>query len=108
MLLSLMMCGSAGMYIFNYEEVQKVFTSLGYPTHIIYPLAAAKILGLVAIWSRWSKTLLNLAYAGFFYDFVLAFGAHVAVGDGEWFGAVLALALLAASFFSRRKVFTDE
>ncbi len=39
------------------------------------------ILGLIAIWSNKSATLKEWAYAGFFFNFVLAFLAEVhAVG----------------------------
>ena len=107
-LLTLMMLGSAGMYIFNNAEVVQAFTNLGFPTWIIYPLATAKLLGLVAIWSRKSKTLLNLAYAGFFYNFILASSAHIAVADGEFFGALMALVLLGVSFFSQRSLFSEQ
>ena len=106
-LLSAMMCMSAGMYIFNHEEIAKVFALLGYPIYIIYPLALAKTLGLIAIWTRKSKQLLYLAYAGFFYNFLLAFSAHIAINDGEHYGAALALVLLAASYTCQKKVFTD-
>ena len=34
----------AGMYLFNNAMVVEMFAALGYPAHIIYPLAAAKIL----------------------------------------------------------------
>jgi hypothetical protein len=106
-LLSLLMSLSIGMYIFNNAEMQTVFLGLGFPVFIIYPLALAKTLGLIAIWSRKSSTLLNLAYAGFFYDFILAFGAHVAISDGEFPGAVMALVLLAGSYFSQKKHFAS-
>ncbi len=99
-LLSLLMLFSAGMYIFNHAYVSETFTTLGYPTYIIYPLAAAKVLGLIAIWSNYSSRLKEWAYAGFFFDFVLALAAHLAVNDGEFFGAVLALVLLAVSYIS--------
>ena len=56
-LLCLMMLGSAGMYLANYETIQAVFTKLNYPTHIVYPLAIAKILGVVAILTKRSNTL---------------------------------------------------
>ena len=107
-LLSLMMMMSAGMYFFNHAEVQKVFTALGFPAYIIYPLAIAKILGLVAIWTRKSPLLLNLAYAGFFYNFVLAFSAHVAAADGEFAGALMAMVLLAVSYFTQKEYFTKS
>ncbi len=97
-LMSLLMLFSAGMYIFNNAEVTKIFGSLGYPTYIIYPLAVAKILGLIAIWSNFSKTLKEWAYAGFFFDFVLALSAHLNVGDGDWAGAVIALILWTVSY----------
>lgn len=95
---------SAGMYIFNNAEISKVFTSLGYPSYIVYPLAIAKILGLVAIWVNKSKSIKEWAYAGFFFDFVLAFFAHVMVGDGEFAPAIIATVLLFASYFSWKKL----
>ena len=49
-LLSALMLFSASMYVFNHEEIIKVFTSFGFPTYIIYPLAFAKIMGLIALW----------------------------------------------------------
>ena len=106
-LLTLLMLFSAGMYIFNNAEVAKIFTLLGYPTYVIYPLAIAKLLGLVAIWSNYSKSLKEWAYAGFFFDFVLALAAHLAVNDGDGIGAVLALVFLAGSYIAGKKLYKD-
>ncbi|MFK7908262.1 MAG: DoxX family protein, partial [Chitinophagales bacterium] len=89
-LLTALMLMSAGMYFFQYEMVSETFTKLGFPTYIIYPLAVAKILGLIAIWSRKSQMLKEWAYAGFFFDFLLAASAHINVGDGESFPAIIA------------------
>ena len=85
--------------------VSVTFTRLGFPTYIIYPLAIAKILGLIAIWSRKSKMLKEWAYAGFFFDFVLALSAHLVVKDGEWIPAFVALILLSISYLWSNKVF---
>lgn len=63
-LLSLLMLMSGGMYIFNNEMAREAITNLGYPAYVIYPLAIAKILGVVAILTRKSKVLLEWAYAG--------------------------------------------
>ena len=102
-LLSAMMLMSTGMYFFNNAEVSKVFETLGYPTYIVIPLAVVKILGLIAIWSRKSKTLLEWAYAGFFFDFVLAFFAHIMVNDGEFAASAFAIVLLLTSYiFGKR------
>ena len=76
-LLSVFMLMSAGMYFFKHADIVEAFTALGYPVYLIYPLAIAKLLGLTAIWTRISPTLKSLAYAGFFYDFLLAGSAHL-------------------------------
>ena len=104
-LLSANMLLSAGMYVFRHQYILELFTKFGYPTYIIYPLAAAKILGLIAIWSKKSDLLKYLAYAGFFFDFILAFFAHAMVGDPEWAGAVMAMVFLVTSFVYDRKLF---
>ncbi|BDD05560.1 DoxX family protein [Aureibacter tunicatorum] len=103
-LLTMLMLLSAGMYLFNYEMVSETYINIGFPTFIIYPLAIAKILGLVAIWTNKSKTLKEWAYAGFAYDLILAVGAHVNVNDGEYFGAVIGLLILAVSYYADKKV----
>ncbi len=103
-LLSALMLMSAGMYFFNHEMVAETFTNLSYPTYIIYPLAIAKILGLVAIWTKKSNTLKEWAYAGFFFDFVLAFAAHISVNDGEYAPALVAIVLLLVSYNFEKKL----
>lgn len=103
-LFSALMLMSAGMYIFNNEMVAQTFTGLGFPTFIIYPLAAAKILGVITLWIIKNKTVKAGAYAGFFFNILLAFGAHVSVGDGEQVGAMLALVLWLGSFITYLKI----
>jgi hypothetical protein len=103
-LICLLMLASAGMYLLNYQVVAQIFTNLGHPTHVIYPLAIAKILGVTAILSNYSKSLKEWAYAGFFFDFVLAFMAHYFVADGGIVTPVVALGLLLTSYFSDKKI----
>lgn len=98
-LLSAMMLMSAGMYIFKNGEISQTFTGLGFPTFIVYPLAFLKIAGIVALWGDFNKNLTQWAYAGFFFNFLLAMAAHLNVADGEFFGAVMALILLAVSYY---------
>ena len=106
-LLTVMMLFSAGMYIFNYAEISPVFEKLGYPTYIIYPLATAKLLGLVAIWTKQSKTLTEWAYAGFFFNTVLAISAHYMISDGEFPGALIGMILVLVSYFYYKKTILD-
>ena len=103
-LLTVLMLFSAGMYFFNHEEIVGAFTKLGFPTYIIYPLATLKLLGLAAIWSKVSKSLIEWAYAGFFFNIVLALSAHLMVGDGEFPPALIALVLVLSSYFSYKKM----
>jgi len=81
-LLTALMLFSAQMYFFQHEMVVGFYEHLGFPAWMIYPLATAKILALVAIWSRLSKVLKEWAYAGIFFDVVMAFVAHLMAGDG--------------------------
>jgi len=103
-LFALMMLFSAGMYFVNNAEVVEVFKTLGHPTYIVYPLAILKLSGLAIILSNKGGVLREWAYAGFFFNFVLAFFAHYMVGDGEHFGALIALILLLVSYFLGKKV----
>jgi len=102
-LLTLLMIMSVAMYIFNHEVMVETFTKLGYPSYIIYPLATAKVLGLIAIWTNLSNTLKEWAYAGFFFDFVLAISAHINIADGEHIPAIVALILLLTSYIYSKK-----
>lgn len=103
-LLTALMLFSASMYFLNYEMVAETFTNLGFPSFIIYPLATAKILGLIALWSNFSDTIKQWAYAGFFFNVLLAAGAHLNAGDGEAGGAIAALVFLGISFLAGRKL----
>lgn len=104
-LFTLLMLFSVGNYLFNYDMIIGVFKSLGYPGYIVYPLAVAKLLGLAAIWFAPNQTLREWAYAGFFFNVTMAFFAHIMVGDGEQFGAVIAFVLGLLSYVYRKKAF---
>lgn len=104
-LLCLLFFASAMMYLFIYERAHGFFVSLGFPTWLIYPLAALKILGVIAVISRFSGYLKELAYAGFFYDAILALAGHAMVRDGEYAPAILAITLTIVSWVFERRVF---
>lgn len=80
------------------DMVAGMFTTLGFPTWLIYPMALAKTLGLVAIWVSKSEKLREWAYAGFFFNLLLGTSAHLAISDGEFAGALLALFTLLVSY----------
>ena len=104
-LFTALMLFSVYMYLTNTEGMAEGFDSFGYPPYLIYPLATAKLLGLVALWFFKGKTIIEWAYAGFFFNAVLAFFAHYMIGDGEHMGAVIALVLLLLSYWSYKKLY---
>ena len=81
-----------------------MFEAFGYPTYIIYPYGAVKVLGVIALWFFKGKFLNEWAYAGFFFAFVLAFFAHFMIGDGEQMGAAIAMVLLIVSYIYSKKI----
>ncbi len=103
-LFTLLMLFSVYNYFFNNAAITEAFESLGYPTYLIYPLAVAKLLGLVVIWGNFSKWLKEWAYAGFFFNALLAFFAHYMIADGQQLGAVLAMLFVLTSYFSGKTV----
>ena len=106
LVLTLIMLMSISMYILRHQDVQAFYTNMGYPTYIIYPLALAKALGLVAVWIRRSRSLTEWAYAGFFFDTVLAFFAHIMVSDGAQYTALVAFIAVIGSYYAYRKLYT--
>ena len=78
---------------------------LHYPSYLVYPLAVAKILGIIAVLSNKSKLLKEWAYAGFFFDAVLAATAHISAGDKGEMMSVAAIILIVVSriFWNRNK-----
>ncbi len=102
--LTAILLGSAYNYFFNYEMIYGFFENMGYPTYLIYPMATAKLLGLIAIWGNFSKWLREWAYAGFFFNSILAFFAHYMVSDGQHLGAVLAFVFVLTSYFTGKQV----
>jgi hypothetical protein len=104
-LFCLLMLAAAAMEIFGFAESAAFINQLGYPAHIAYVLPVTKILGVIAILTRYSKTLKEWAYAGFFFDFILAALAHYFSGVPSPIGAVVALVLSMTSYALDRKVY---
>ena len=104
-LFSALMLFSVFNYFANTEVVANMFDGFGYPSYLIYPLAIAKLLGLLTLWFGSNKTLKEWAYAGFFFNVILAFFAHYMIGDGEQMGAIIACVLLIISYWSYKKWF---
>jgi hypothetical protein len=97
-----MMAMSAFMYFTRTAEVEGFFTHFSYPTYLLIPLAIAKVLGIIAIVSRKSQMLKEWAYAGFFFDGLLAAYAHSHAGESPIMALVLAASVLLSRYFGER------
>lgn len=104
-LFCLMMLASAAVEIFMFDESVKMLAALGFPLYIAYVLPVTKIAGVTAILTRYSPTLKEWAYAGFFFDFVLAALAHYFSGVPSPVAAIVALALLMISYFLGKRIY---
>lgn len=104
--LCLGMLASAAIEVFMFDESAKLVNQLGFPHFIAYVLPIVKTLGVIAILTKYSKTLKEWAYAGFFFDFSLAALAHYFSGVPNPIGAIVALVILMTSYWLDKKVYT--
>ena len=80
-IISVMMLFAAYNYLTN-PDMEKAFIHLGFPQYFRIELAAAKILGVLALLLPIIPTSLKqFAYFGFAITFVSAFIAHASSGD---------------------------
>ncbi|MDO5970374.1 DoxX family protein [Flavivirga aquimarina] len=103
-LLCLLMAYSASMYFTNTDMVKGFFENLNYPTYIVIPLAILKVLGIAMILWRKSTWLTEWAYAGFFFDMVLATAAHHYAGHGIVGFSFYGLLLIFPSYFLGKQI----
>ena len=103
-LLSCILLFSAGMYLFQHNNVVEIYKGLGFPAYLIYPSAIAKIGAVIVLLFFRKSKLKEWAYAGLFFDFLLAFFAHIMVNDGQHMLAIVALVLLIISYISGKKL----
>lgn len=99
-----MILGSAALYFVQTEEIAKVFKLLGYPTHLIIPIAVAEILGILTILRNREQKLVEWAYAGLFFEFLLAAFSHWQGQDGDIAASIAALVLLMISYNLKNKL----
>ena len=83
--------------------IKGFFEHFNYPTYIVIPLAIAKILGVIMIIWRGSHWLTEWAYAGFFFDLILATAAHQYAGHGLGLSAI-AIPILVISYLLGKQV----
>lgn len=99
--LSALYLAAAAFYLTHLAEVKAGFIAFGFPAYLVPLLIAAKIAAPLAILTRVSVPVSDLAYAGMFYHLLLALSAHLNAGDAGYSPALFALALMLASFLTQ-------
>lgn len=78
--------------------------AIGFPAWLINPMGIAKLLGAITLWAPVSKWLREWAYAGAFFNFLLAVGAHVYnpvnPNDSDFVGALVPLIFVIISRYT--------
>lgn len=102
-LLSVLYLASAYMFATKKQWVRKALTELGYSANNLVPfMIIVKVLGPVAILSRVSVPLSDLANAGIFFHLLLSGLAHIGVRKPVGaLPAAIGLALLITSFMTQ-------
>lgn len=100
-LLCLLYASGAMAYLFQRPMVEEGFAYFGFPSWVITLLIVVKIAAPLAILTRVSVRLSDLAYAGIFYHLILAALAHLSVGDPGFGPALGGMAMLLISFLSQ-------
>ena len=101
-LLALLYLVSASVYATKGDWVRKALADLGYPAYLVPVMVVVKILGPIAILTRFSVALSDLAYAGIFYHLSLSGLAHLGVlKPKDAVPAVVGLVLLVTSFVTQ-------
>lgn len=99
LLLSLLYLLSATLYIVRRDWARQGLVDLGYPDHLMWFLTTVKLLAVLAITSRISVALSDLAYAGVFYHLLLSALAYFGVRNPRGaLPALIGLVLLTVSF----------
>lgn len=76
---------------------------LNHPTYLIYPLASLKVFGVIVILFRKNSWFTEWAYAGFFFNAILASAAHYNADHGIGLSYVV-IPLILVSYFLGKKV----
>ena len=90
-------------------SAQTGIIGLGYPMYFVLILVVAKILGSIALaLPQIPKTVKEWAYAGFTFDFTIAFVSILAVSGFSMFliAPIIAIIILAISYYSYNKLNT--
>ncbi|MDX1782523.1 MAG: DoxX family protein [Aequorivita vladivostokensis] len=98
-LLSALFLYSAFLFLTDTLVIQGHYQDYQYPSYLVVPMAIAKIFAILVILFRKPKWVMEWAYAGLFFDLVLASFAHYSLGDPNLTLTLLGILFLLISYF---------
>jgi len=103
-LLSALFLYSAFLFLTDTLVIQGHYQDYQYPSYLVVPMAIAKIFAIAVILLRKPKWVMEWAYAGLFFDLVLASFAHYRLGDSSLTITLLGILFLLVSYFFGKTV----
>ncbi|WP_262694431.1 DoxX family protein [Kordiimonas aquimaris] len=76
-----LMLWAAVSYVVIHDTQAGFFEAFGYPTYLVYPLAALKAIGAAVIITHRYNDLRDMVYAAYFLNMILALVGHIIYGD---------------------------
>ena len=98
-LLSALFLYSAFLFLTDTLVIQGHYQDYQYPSYLVVPMAIAKIFAILVILFRKPKWVMEWAYAGLFFDLVLASFAHYRLGDPNLTLTLWGILFLLISYF---------
>ncbi len=99
-LFSFFMLISALSDLFEVEQARSIMSHLGFPIYMMRFMGVAKLLGLVVLLMLQFRNVKEWAYAGFVFNLLGGFYAHIYLNDtaAEWGRPIILLVLLIGSY----------
>ncbi len=102
-ILLFLLAWATGSYIIIHDTQAGFFEAFGYPTYLVYPLAALKFIAILVIVSHRFNDLRDMVYAAYFFNMILALVGHIVYGD--FYGhAVVGLLAIPVSYLLGNQV----
>ncbi|MAP80578.1 MAG: hypothetical protein CL526_05765 [Aequorivita sp.] len=98
-LLSVLFLYSAYTYLTDTAVIEGTYQDYQYPSYLVIPMALAKVTAIFFIVLRRPKWVMEWAYAGLFFDLVLASFALYKIGDPGLTLPLFGIIFLLVSYF---------
>lgn len=104
-IMSIVFLFGVSLFIFTTEDMKKSFEIIGFPAWMMIPLGIFEVLGVLAVLTKKSNLLKNLAYGGLLLASSHGLAAHLIANDGGFAPALVAIIFTITSWIYDRKLY---